>query len=144
MPAPSSYTQEIADSICEKLTQGLSLRTICSSAEYPPIGTVMRWLQANESFREQYARAREAQADVYAQEIIDISDDGRNDTQVDDNGNEIVDHDHIARSRLRVDARKWYASKVAPKKYGDSVKVEGPGAGGAFLLSITQTDTNVL
>ncbi|OZI26935.1 terminase [Bordetella genomosp. 9] len=87
--------------------------------------TVMRWLADNAVFREQYARAREAQADKLAEEILSIADDGLNDTYVDDEGNKRTDHDVVARSRLRVDARKWLASKMAPKKYGDKIEHVG-------------------
>lgn len=99
------------------------------------MSTFMRWLadEANGSLREQYARAREAQADALAEEILQIADDGRNDTYTDDDGRTIVDHDVIARSRLRVDARKWLASKMAPRKYGDKITQEHTGAGGAAL-----------
>jgi hypothetical protein len=130
---PSDYSDAIADEICEKLSKGASLLTICDDEGMPHPRTVYRWLanDKNEDFRHKYAHAREAQADRYAYEIIQIADDGRNDTQLDEDGNLRVDHDHIARSRLRVDARKWYASKLAPKKYGDKLQTElsGPDGG---------------
>lgn len=85
----------------------------------------MRWIEANEGFRKNYARAREDQADVLAEEILQIADDGLNDTYTDEKGNECTNQDVIARSRLRVDARKWYASKLAPKKYGEKLAVGG-------------------
>lgn len=59
-----------------------------------------------------------------AEETIEIADNGLNDFQVDEEGNPVVDHDHIKRSQLRVAARQWYVSKVAPKKYGDRQHVE--------------------
>jgi hypothetical protein len=83
----------------------------------------MRWLQANEGFRDNYVRARDAQADYLAEEIIQIADDGLNDTYATEDG-DAVNHDVIARSRLRVDARKWYAGRMAPKKYGEKVQVD--------------------
>lgn len=88
----------------------------------------MRWLEVNEGFRESYMRAREAQADYLAEEIIQIADDGQNDTYTDDEGQVRTNQDVIARSRLRVDARKWYASKLAAKKYGDKVEQTHTGA----------------
>ncbi len=74
-------------------------------------------------------RAREMQADALFDQILAIADDGSNDTQKTDDGKVIVDHDHIQRSRLRIDARKWMASKLAPKKYGDKVQMVGDGGG---------------
>lgn len=124
MARPSSFTQEIADTICLGLAEGVSLRVICAKDGMPDKATVFRWLAGNEAFRDQYARAREAQADFLAEEILQIADDGQNDTYLTDNGL-AVNHDAIARSRLRVDARKWLASKMAPKKYGDKLAVGG-------------------
>lgn len=91
----------------------------------------MRWLEAHEDFREKYARARADQADFLAEEILQIADDGLNDTYTDEEGNVRTNQDVIARSRLRVDSRKWYASKLLPKKYGDRVQqeVSGPDGG---------------
>ena len=82
---------------------------------------------------EQYARAREAQADQFAEDIIAIADDGIGDTYTDADGNERTNQDVIARSRLRVDARKWLASKMAPKRYGDKLSAEITGADGGPL-----------
>jgi hypothetical protein len=85
----------------------------------PNKATVFRWLGLHKSFRDQYARAREAQADALADEILDIADDGLNDSYEDEDGNRRTDYDVIARSKLRVDARKWIASKLKPRVYGD-------------------------
>lgn len=122
---PSSFSQDIADTICSRIAEGESLRTICQADDMPGKSTVFRWLAESETFRDQYARAREAQADYLAEEILGIADNGENDTYVDENGNKRTDQDVIARSRLRVDARKWLASKMAPKKYGDKLAVGG-------------------
>lgn len=132
---PTIYSDAVADKICELMAEGNSLRSICKMPAMPAMSTVMRWLASEErvAFREQYARARELLADYLAEETIEIADDGLNDTYVDDDGRVRVDHDHIARSRLRVDARKWFASKIAPKKYGDRITQEHTGADGAPL-----------
>lgn len=117
---PSIYSQELADAICEKLVNGLSLRRVCASDEFPGISTVMRWLRENEAFREQYALAREMQADGLFDEILDIADSQEGDVYVKD-GEEFVNHDAIQRARLRIDARKWMAGKMRPKVYGDTI-----------------------
>lgn len=126
MARPSRYTLKMADEICERLADGESLRKICLSDHMPNRATVFRWLHLHSSFRDQYARAREAQADALADEILDIADDGLNDSYEDEDGNKRTDHDVIARSRLRVDARKWIASKLKPKVYGDRIDPEPP------------------
>lgn len=128
MPRSSEFTQEIADLICEKLVTGLSLRKICLDDEMPHIATVFKWLAAHKLFDEQYARAREMQAETLADEIVDIADESSRDTYIDDDGNERTDQDVIARSRLRVDARKWVASKLLPKKYGDKIETNHTGS----------------
>ena len=126
MGRPSEYTQEIADSICEWLADGQSLRSICESDEMPNKSTVFKWLDRHAEFGDQYARAREAQADALADEITDIADESDRDTVLktrpDGSQFEECNSEWIARSRLRVDARKWVASKLKPKKYGDKVE----------------------
>ena len=135
--APSTYTPELAAAICEHIAAGKSLRTIAALDGMPAQSTIMVWLDGKHpDFTEQYARAREAQADKLAEEILSIADDGRSDTYLDAEGNEKTDNEAIQRSKLRVDTRKWLASKMAPKKYGDKVAI-----GGADDLGPVQTVT---
>jgi hypothetical protein len=127
---PSGYTAEIGDRICERLACGESLRSICAEQGMPSQSMVFRWLAQDAVFREQYTRAREAQADVLADETLDIADDGRNDwmEKFGKDGESVgwqLNGEAVARSRLRVDARKWFAAKLAPKKYGDKVAIGG-------------------
>lgn len=107
----------------------------------PSVSTVMRWLAEFPDMREQYARARELQADAFAEEILEIADDATNDWMVrqSESGGApaaMVNHDHISRSRLRVDARKWLMSKMAPKKYGDKIEHEVAGKDGQAIAMI--------
>jgi len=137
---PSDYSVEITSAICVRLGLGESLREICRDESMPDKSTVMRWLAAHAEFRDQYAGAREAQADYYAEEIIEISDDGSNDwmerRRNDGSTEEVENHEVLARSRLRVDTRKWLMARMAPKKYGDKVTQEVTGADGAPLVPI--------
>jgi hypothetical protein len=134
---PSIYNPELAAQICEHIAQGKSLRTIAEMEGMPHQATIMAWLDGSHpDFSEQYARAREAQADKLAEEILAIADDGRSDTYLDAEGNEKTDSEVIQRSKLRVEARKWLASKMAPKKYGDKMAI-----GGADDLGPVQTVT---
>lgn len=130
MPAgrPSDYTPEKCDDICAEIISGKSLRAICARDDMPAVITVMSWLRKHPEFAAQYARAREEQAETYADEIVAIADDGRNDTYIDENGHERVNQDVVARSRLRVEARKWVASKLKPKKYGEKIQTEVSGS----------------
>jgi len=91
--------------------------------------TLSAYINATPERVQQYARAREAQADKLAEDILAIADDGTSDVYLDADGNERTNQDVIARSRLRVDARKWLASKMAPKKYGDKLDVDAKISG---------------
>jgi hypothetical protein len=135
MGRPSSYTPEMGDKICDQLIEGMSLRKICLAEDMPSTSAVCRWLATNDTFREQYARAREAQAETLADEILDIADDGTNDWMADKEAEEGFRYngDAVQRSRLRVDSRKWLAAKMLPKKYGDSATVRHADADGEKL-----------
>lgn len=126
---PSHFTQNLADLICERICDGESLRSICSNESMPGRTTVFRWLAEIEDFRNQYARAREIQADTLFEEILEIADDSTRDTITkegrDGESYETANSEWINRSRLRVDARKWMASKLAPKKYGERITHTG-------------------
>jgi hypothetical protein len=119
---PTDYSSELADKICQELIKPRPLIDICKDAGMPERETVHRWLVKHPEFSHKYRVAREHQADAYADEIITIADTSDADNVCDEYGNIKPNHEWIARSKLRVDARKWYASKVAPKKYGDKVE----------------------
>lgn len=132
MGRPSIYSQELADEICLRLSQGESLRAICQDGHMPDISNVLRWVLREDmkDFREQYARARESQAEVMFDEILEIADDGSNDFMTVKKGNleyEMENKEVTNRSRLRVDSRKWYLSKVLPKKFGDKLDMTTNG-----------------
>lgn len=123
---PSKYTEAIACEICERLANGEALKTICADKHLPEESTVRNWaLTDAHGFFARYMRAREAQALRWADEIVEISDDGTNDFMEIKEGAEVVNHEHIARSRLRVDTRKWLLSKLLPKQFGDKVTLGG-------------------
>ena len=138
---PSIYSQELGLKICERLANGESLRAICKGEEFPNISTVLRWILDGEhqEFSEQYSKARQAQAELLADEIFDIADDGSNDwmlREFADGGSQIVQNSEaIGRSRLRVDSRKWYLSKVLPKKFGEKSEIEHKGSLTVNMLS---------
>ncbi len=117
---PSLYTEALAAKICRRLAEGESLRAICADKAMSTISTVMGWLfnGKHEDFSEQYTRARQAQAELRADEIIDIAD-----------GAEHGGSEAVQAARLRVDARKWVAAKLLPKKYGDKLQHTGEGGG---------------
>jgi hypothetical protein len=126
MGRPSSYTPEIGTEICERMAEGKGLRQICEAEDMPHRTTVMRWIEGNEGFRDQYARARDAMYDWIAEEIIRISDDASGDYFIEDrDGKSIVvpDHARVQRSRLQVDSRKWLLSKLS-RRYADKPQMD--------------------
>ncbi len=126
---PSKFSAALTKQICRRIAEGESLRAVCRDNAMPDKTTVLRWLSEHEEFRTQYARAREMQADHLADEILEIADDGTNDwAERAAKGGEtttVVDHEHIQRSKLRVDTRKWLMARMAPKKYGDKLDLGG-------------------
>lgn len=134
MGRPTDFTPEIATAICLRLMEGESLASICRGDDMPARSTVHLWLLEHREFSDSYTRAREVQGHNLADDTVEIADDGTNDwmeRRRQDGSVEIVpNHEHIARSKLRIDTRKWMAAKLAPKKYGDRQTVEHEGTVG--------------
>ncbi len=133
---PSRYSKAVAKAICERLAEGESLRSICRDENMPAHSTVVKWaLEDRNGFYDQYAKAREIGLDVMADELLDIADDGSNDwmERFGKDGESLgwmINGEAVSRSRLRVDTRKWYLSKLAPKRFGDRVALEHTGKDG--------------
>lgn len=139
---PSRYTEDIADRICEEISGGRSLLAICGEAGMPKPATVFRWL-ANErysTFRDMYARAREAQADALFDEILEIADTPLIGERVksDDGRTEVTREDMLGHRKLQVDTRKWVAAKLAPRKYGDRLELDHRGQLPPLVETMTQ------
>lgn len=136
MARPEIYTAELANLICAEIsTSAKSLRTICLQENMPCVATVLNWLNDDkEGFLAQYTRAKENQAELMAEEMLDIADDGSNDfmaiTGKGGNDYEVENKEWTSRSKLRVETRKWLLSKLKPKKYGDKITQELVGANG--------------
>jgi len=129
-PVPSRETDaspELLEAICAELSLGQSVRAACVGAGISQ-RVLWDWLASDAELMRQYLRARELCIDAYAEEIIEISDDASRDTYIDEKGEEVIDREVIARSQLRIEARKWYASRLAPKKYGDKLSAASEGS----------------
>lgn len=126
------YSQQIADAICELIIDGKSIRAICSAEGMPSKSTVFKWLSINKDFADQYARAKEAQAEQFAEELMEIADDISNDVTGE---LEFPNGVAVQRAKLRVDTRKWIASKLLPKKYGDKLDMNHTGTIGVQLVN---------
>lgn len=126
----TKYTDALGEAICARLAAGESLNAICKDEDMPSKAAVLLWVDEDRSgFADQYARARTRGYQLLAEELLEISDDGTNDYVERENKDgstyQAVDHDHIARSRLRVETRKWLLSKMLPKVYGDKTTIGG-------------------
>ena len=133
---PTKYKPELDTEICDRLAQGESLVSICRDVRMPSTVTVYAWLSnpKRSDFLNRYTYARERQAETFIDQCIDIADDNTNDTIItegkDGKEYERVNHDHINRSRLRVDTRIKIAEKLSPKKYSTRHhELSGPDSG---------------
>ena len=109
---PTKYTKSLANKLCHRIAQGKSLRSICDkSTVFPTIATVYNWINSDPDFLAQYERAKEDSSDAMADDIMHIAD-----TEPDPH-----------RAKVRIDARKWIASKLKPKKYGERLDVKHSG-----------------
>lgn len=113
---PTSYSDDLIAAILTRIVGGEGLVRICRDDSMPSVATVYSWLQTNQEFLDRYIVARNEQADTLADEIIDLADDATN--------------EGVAKARLQVDARKWVAAKLKPKKYGDKLTNEHTGIDG--------------
>ena len=122
MPLTPKQRQQF-DTVCERIAEGESLVSITKDADMPAYSTVTKWLRedGDGALVAKYARAREDQADYHADAIVEIADS--------------AEDANIA--RLRVDARKWVASKLRPKVYGDKVQHGGDESGPPIRLEVS-------
>jgi len=129
MGRPSVYTEALADEICERLVRGESLESITKDAHMPHVATIYRWLQKYEDFCDMYTRAREDQADTLADQIIAIADEHPETVTILDKDGGVaeikVDSALIAWQKNRIEARKWTAAKLKPRKYGERTTLAG-------------------
>lgn len=111
MSRPSEYTDELGDIICDEIIAGGALYKLCERDDFPGERTVYQWLDRHPEFAQKYARARELQQDREADKIVVIADEAKD----------------ANLARLQIDARKWRASKLAPKKYGEKLDMNVAG-----------------
>ena len=118
---PTKKRESLVKAICLRLMLGQSLNSICKLDLYPSKSTVFKWLLEDESFSDKYRRAREMQQEHYLDEIIEIADDGTNDWMEreakDGSTYEVVNHEVVNRSKLRISTRQWVMERMAPRKY---------------------------
>lgn len=139
-----TFSGALFDGILARIASGESLNKICSEPDMPVRKSFYEWVANDEVLRDRYTHAMSVRADFLFDELIDIADTPQIGvkTKIDDTGkSEETRGDMIEHRRLRVDARKWYLSKLAPKKYGDKVNLEHTGPdGGAVKVEISDTE----
>jgi len=116
---PTKYNDKLTDEICEYIANGMSLVSIAAMNDMPDRSQINKWLNKYPEFQDKYTRARQEQANFYADEIVRISD-------VEENPN---------KARIRIDARKWVSSKLLPKKYGDKLDMTSGGEPVNFIVT---------
>tara|TARA_B100000795_G_scaffold165404_1_gene124440 strand:+ start:1292 stop:1756 length:465 start_codon:yes stop_codon:yes gene_type:complete len=130
MARPSLYTQKKADQVLARLACGESMRSVSRDKAMPSMTTLFKWLRENVEFTKQYGEAKREAADALFEDIIDIVDnESKESTMVDGIPSQVASSSSVAHARLRVDARKWVAGKLAPRKYGDKVEIEADEVG---------------
>lgn len=108
---PTTYTDDLAEKICSRIAEGESVRSVSKDNDMPALSTIMKWKHDFPEFSEQYNEAKQSQVEHLFNELLEIADTGED----------------VARDRLRVDTRKWFLSKVAPKIYGDKIDMTTDG-----------------
>jgi hypothetical protein len=128
---PTEYTPEKGDLICQLTGEGHRISKIAKDADITR-DTIVRWQRDNslllpdgEKFSDAYARALEIGWELMAHEMLEVADDGTNDFYTTEDGQEKCNHEHIQRSRLRVDTMKWILSKRVARVFGDKLDVTG-------------------
>lgn len=139
--AKRAARQVIVDAVCKRVAGGESVRQILLTEGMPSRDTWYSWVATDEGVADQYARACEARAELHAEELLEIADDGTNDwmrSNAPNNPGWVANGEHIQRSKLRYEARRWLMGKMKPKKYGDKVQAEVSGPDGGPIQGQVQ------
>ena len=125
MARPSIYSEKLVDRMLEEIASGRSVIGMCREEDWTPNAeTWYRWLYKIEGLSNRYAQAKSVQSEREADIILDIADNATNqDYQV---------------ARLRVDARKWIASKLLPNKYGERTQIDHSSTDGSMKPTVIE------
>jgi len=140
-------TPELENTIIEGLSEGIPLRELARTYGFGKSSFYV-WLEEDEAFAGRIARARDIGFDAIAEETLEIADDGTNDwiTRHRDDGStdDVVNSEHIQRSRLRVDTRLKLLAKWAPKKYGEKLDLNHIGGVDHNVKLVDMSDDELL
>lgn len=124
---PTKYNLKLGQEICDAIaSSSKGTKKLCAEhSHWPCQDTLFTWLRTYSDFSEQYAQAKVCQIELLIDEILEISDDASQDQYVNEIGSLVSSSTTIQRARLKVDTRKWLASKLVPKVYGNKIDIEG-------------------
>ncbi len=137
---PRALTSELKAKICERIADGATVREIAALDGMPGKSTIFVELRRDPEFAAAYAQAREMQLESWEDELLAIADDASRDAVTRPEGGEAFNHEHIARSKLRVNTRQWIMSKRLPRRYGDRVAQELSGPDGGAIKTEAISD----
>lgn len=112
---PSEDMEKLFIAVCDKMRTGLSARKACKAAGMAQASFYEHAVKPH--LAEQYAKSREALLEHWAEDAMEIADES-----VGSLASGGMDSAAIAKQKLRIDTRKWFLSKLAPKKYGDKIE----------------------
>lgn len=121
---PTTYTKELADTICERIALGESMRSISRDETMPAMSTIFKWLREHEEFSKQYVRAADERTDAHHEDLLELGDEAVELAQV---VNEKASSAVVQAVKLKADNLKWSMSKMRPKKYGDKLDMTSNG-----------------
>lgn len=137
---PADYSLAMAAHILDLHAGGLSIVAICAQAGFPSASQLHQWVTHHPDFAEALDVAKRVYSATLINEAVDIADDASRDyktvTRQDGRQEQVFDHEHATRSKLRVDVRKWVASRVDRGSWGDSKQVDI----NAKVLTVNMTD----
>ena len=110
-----TYTDKLGREICGRIAAGQSINQIATFDHMPAGSTIRSWLTRDqmEIFQDRFARARKVAADVLVDELLADA--------------EAATPENAHAQRVKVDAKKWAASKMNPGRYGERVDVNVAG-----------------
>ena len=121
---PSIYTKELGDSVCESISNGWSIRTVCTEETMPGLTTVFKWIREIPEFAQQYAQACEERTEAHSEALLEMGEEAIEKAQeVDPKASGAV----VQAYKLKADNLKWSMSKMKPKKYGDRLDLTSLG-----------------
>ena len=128
--------QAIMKDLCDMIAVSNKSMASCLKelqAKYPEGGLdrtrIYDWMKEDEDLANKYVRAKKDQADFLVEEMLEIADQAECDIV-----GGVVQHNVINRARLQVDTRKWLASKLKPKTYGDKFEIDTPADGHPLIV----------